>query len=386
MPTDNAYSAGSNEKPEEGWMDKQALVGAMAPLESVLLQCRSGFEKDCAAEAVASTAAAGISAHCRAAPGSAYVELRSDDGDRLADWYARTEFKRLAFPRQWCGVLRHLADLPRSNRVAPIIGALRCFPGPYAEVWLEYPDSNDGKALSTFCRKFATPLKNTLRADGFLESKQTETGALRLHLFFEDSGSVFLGFSHPHNASPWPMGIPRLKMPATAPSRSTLKLEEAFWAFLTARDRTQRLAPGMSAVDLGAAPGGWTWQLVRRNLRVTAVDNGPLDAALCDSGLVDQKRVDGFGYRPQNPVDWLVCDMVEQPHRVTRLVAQWLSQGLCRETIFNLKLPMKQRFKAVSECITLLTHARGRHAGKWEWGCKQLYHDREEVTVHVRRV
>ena len=76
------------------------------------------------------------------------------------------------------------------------------------------------------------------------------------------------------------------------------------------RERERWLKPGMSAVDLGAAPGGWTWQLVRRSIRVTAIDNGPMDRALMDSGVVTHLREDGFRYRPKKPVDWLVCEKV----------------------------------------------------------------------------
>lgn len=38
----------------------------------------------------------------------------------------------------------------------------------------------------------------------------------------------------------------------------------------------------------------------------------------------------------------MVCDMVEKPAKVAALMAQWLVNGWCRETIFNLKLPMKK--------------------------------------------
>jgi len=367
-------------------MTESKAGAATIALTGVLLQCRPGFEKDCAAEAIALAAAAGLPAYCRAVPGSAYVELMSAESDRLAEWFAASDFKRVVFARQWFGVLRRLHGLTPDNRVDPILSALRNFPGPYADGWLEYPDSNEGRAIATFCGKFATPLRRALRRAQYIAQGGSNSGRPRLHLFFEDSSKALLGYCDPANASPWPLGIPRLKMPRSAPSRSALKLEEAFWTFLTAPERHERLAPGMTAVDLGAAPGGWTWQLVRRNIHVTAVDNGPMSRALLDSGLVEHKRVDGFHYRPRRAVDWLVCDMVEQPHRVTRLVADWLAEGLCREAVFNLKLPMKQRFKAVEECLNLLRTTIARQRVRMEWACKQLYHDREEVTVHVRRL
>src|SRR5690606_30885122 len=82
------------------------------------------------------------------------------------------------------------------------------------------------------------------------------------------------------------------------PSRSTLKLEEAWHHFIPREEWDSRLAPGMTAVDLGAAPGGWTWQLVNRHMKVTAVDNGPMARSLMDSGQVEHVQADGYLFRP----------------------------------------------------------------------------------------
>ncbi len=179
------------------------------------------------------------------------------------------------------------------------------------------------------------------------------------------------------------MGIPRLRFPSQAPSRSTLKLEEAIHWFLPGEQQTRLLCNGMTAVDLGAAPGGWTWQLVQRGIRVTAVDNGPMDGRLMESGLVDHLRADGFSFHPRRPVDWLVCDMVEQPARIARLVAQWLERGDCRHAIFNLKLPMKKRYAEVLHCLELVSTPLNQAGRGYQLACKQLYHDREEVTVFI---
>src|SRR6185436_8651688 len=93
--------------------------------------------------------------------------------------------------------------------------------------------------------------------------------------------------------SPWPMGIPRIRMPRGAPSRSTLKLAEALITFLGDRE-PESLRAGMRAVDLGAAPGGWTWQLAHRGLRVIAVDNGALKGSVEEDPLVTHVRADGL--------------------------------------------------------------------------------------------
>ena len=136
-----------------------------------------------------------------------------------------------------------------------------------------------------------------------------------LHVLFADGAHAYVGASAAPWASRWTMGIPRLRMPGGAPSRSTLKLAEAFVTFLGDRE-AELLRAGMRAVDLGAAPGGWTWQLARRGLRVTAVDNGPLKGEVRDDPLVTHLRADGLAFLPKRPVDWMVCDIVEQPSRI----------------------------------------------------------------------
>jgi 23S rRNA (cytidine2498-2'-O)-methyltransferase len=170
-----------------------------------------------------------------------------------------------------------------------------------------------------------------------------------------------------------------------APSRSYLKLTEAFEVFLDKSEQAQWLKQGMTAVDLGAAPGGWTWQLVQRGLKVTAVDNGPLKGAAATHPSVKHLRQDGFRFRPQRAVDWLVCDMVEQPQRVATLMAEWFIGGFTQRAIFNLKLPMKKRVASLNEALGSLRKALDAKGIRYRLEAKQLYHDREEVTIFLAR-
>jgi 23S rRNA (cytidine2498-2'-O)-methyltransferase len=181
------------------------------------------------------------------------------------------------------------------------------------------------------------------------------------------------------------MGILRQSMPAEAPSRSTLKLAEAIEALMDRSEQTRLLRPGMTAVDLGAAPGGWTWQLVKRGLRVTAVDNGPMKGVLASHPLVQHLKQDGFKYAPRKAVDWLVCDMVEKPSRVAALIGSWFAAGLTRHAIFNLKLPMKQRLAALDSALDSIRARLDEEGMNYRMRAKQLYHDREEVTVFLAR-
>jgi 23S rRNA (cytidine2498-2'-O)-methyltransferase len=139
----------------------------------------------------------------------------------------------------------------------------------------------------------------------------------------------------------------------------------------------------MKAVDLGAAPGGWTWQLAQRGLRVTAVDNGPLKGEVRDDPLVTHLCADGLAYLPKRPVHWVVCDIVLQPSRIAALVARWIGEGHARHAIFNLKLPMKKRYDEVRRCESIIREALAKARIEHTLALRQLYHDREEVTGYV---
>jgi 23S rRNA (cytidine2498-2'-O)-methyltransferase len=271
--------------------------------------------------------------------------------------------------------------LPVSDRIAPLMERITAMQMQFRDLYLEHPDTNEGKQLSGFCKKFNRPLMQALQGQQLMDGHSD----WRLHLFFLDSSTAYIGIGALRNSNPHPMGIARLKMPRGAPSRSTLKLEEAILNLLTDCERDTYLCNGMTAVDLGASPGGWTWQLAQRGMRVQAVDNGPMDQALMDGGLVKHVRADGFKYRPQKPVDWLVCDMVERPLHISRLISRWLVNGDCAHAVFNLKLPMKQRYAVTRECRQLLeAELRGRGMD-FKLRMKQLYHDREEITCLVLR-
>ena len=141
----------------------------------------------------------------------------------------------------------------------------------------------------------------------------------------------------------------------------------------------------MRAVDLGAAPGGWTYQLVRRGMMVSSIDNGPMAESLMETGQVKHYMVDGFKFTPMKQnVYWLVCDMIEKPTRVAKLMAEWLLNGYCKEAMFNLKLPMKGRYQQVQKDLQLIKDMFAQNKVKYEMYAKHLYYDREEITVHAR--
>lgn len=205
-------------------------------------------------------------------------------------------------------------------------------------------------------------------------------GAARgLMVFFADFGRVFLAREF------WRGGQRRMADDELAPSRSYLKVEEAY--IVLGCEPTA----GETVCDLGAAPGGWSYSAAKRGARVVAVDNGPLKGGALDHPLIEHRLEDAFKFAPgpagadagaaARPAgfDWLFCDLVEDPHHVWRnLVEPWLARRWCRRLVVNLKFGradplalLRELRRSDSILARAAPGARIRH----------LYHDREELTI-----
>lgn len=351
---------------------------------SFLLYCRAGFERDVAQEAAQYLSSTLKVQESPVTDGQSYALVHATVPGVNA--LHKLDFRDLVFARQVIFVQRLPVQLGPRDRATPIADAARGLAQlagieSFSDFWIEYPDTNDGKTLSTLSRGVQPYLQKALEERGLLGAPQS---APRMHVFLTSKESAYLGWTMPGKSSDWPLGIPRLRMPGDAPSRSTLKLAEAFLAFLEGREESL-MQPDMRAVDLGAAPGGWTWQLIHRGLHVTAVDNGPLRGDLVGNALVKHLREDGFRFRPKRPVEWVVCDMVEQPSRIATLVAEWIAEGWAQHSIFNLKLPMKKRLEEIERCRKIIDERLEKAGVRYRLKVKQLFHDRDEVTAFLTR-
>lgn len=356
---------------------------ASAPIQSVLCYCRSGYESELAAELQEAAAQTGLLGYVKAQKNTGYSQFVLTGGACAKQVQSALSLSELVFARQLLCQYQQLQSLDTQDRIGQLLPHILPL-GPFHDVVVEHPDTEQGKELAKFCRKFTVPLRQALKREKALLGKSS----LRLHVFFTQTDSCHIAVAHKANSVAYPMGIMRLKSPPEAPSRSTLKLDEAFQLFIPKAEHEQRLSSGSQAVDLGACPGGWTYQLVRRGMHVQAVDNGDMHPDLMATGLVEHYAEDGFVYKPKRgPVSWLVCDMVEQPQRVATLMTSWVCKGWCRETIFNLKLPMKKRHVMVQQCLDgIREQLASAKIKQYQLQAKHLYHDRDEITVHLRRL
>lgn len=170
--------------------------------------------------------------------------------------------------------------------------------------------------------------------------------------------------------APWAAGAAPVAEDRTPPSRAYRKLEEAL--------RWMQRAPrkGESCVDLGAAPGGWTYVAARRGARVLAVDRAPLAPVVARLAGVTTTEGNAFTYAPPSPVDWLIADIVCEPQRSIELVDAWLTEKRCRNLIVTVKFKGRDQYGVLSTLTPIFDRAKPRFAR-----VKQLAHNKNEVTV-----
>lgn len=347
-------------------------------MQSLFAVCRPGFEKECVAALADACAARGVPGFGRAKPDTGFAQFMLQEGDPR-EVLRTLDLDELVFARDVFVASGPIPIAPpdRLQGVRPLLAGLPSL----ATISVGAPDTNDGRELATIVRQLEKPLRAAVGDAGI---RVADRHPWRLMLFLADGATAYLCLGSTAVAPPWPLGVPRLKLLREAPSRSALKLEEAWHLFIPREQWGTLLTTGRTAVDLGAAPGGWTWQMIRRGMRVEAVDNGPLAPVVADDKLVTHLRADGFTYQPKRPADWLVCDMVEKPARVTALIGRWFVNGWCRQAIFNLKLPMKSRWQEAQLNIGRLCNELDDAGLVYEVHARQLYHDREEITVYLR--
>lgn len=355
-------------------------------MAGLVMYCRAGFEKDLANEIQEKANKLEVYGYAKANHNDGFVVYECYQQEQIDLLARKLPLNNVIFARQHFAFVSKVENMETSDRISPILDACSELP-PCGELRVEHSDTTDGRELSRFCKKFTVPLRQALRKKGRLVDNSGDKTPV-LHLFFIDNQTAFVGYSYPYNNSPHPLGILRLKFPGAAPSRSTLKLDEAFLQFVPENERESRIIAGSQAVDLGACPGGWTYQLVKRGMFVQAVDNGAMDEALMETGQVKYFPEDGFKFKPKKKnIAWLVCDMIEQPQRVAKLMANWVADDWCKEAMFNLKLPMKKRYESVQESLNIIHKVMKEHGNsKYKIQLKHLYHDREEVTVNLRKI
>lgn len=184
--------------------------------------------------------------------------------------------------------------------------------------------------------------------------------------------------------SPFPMGRALVEEPKDAPSSAHRKLDEALaWLRPEFKD-------GDVAVDLGAAPGGWTHVLRSKGARVVAVDRADLDEDLVADPLVQHLRRDAadvdlgqtfaFGAGDAGAPAFVVCDVIWEPEKSIAVVEKAGKVPSLRGLVVTLKLKHPVDFDLLERARRVVDGADA-FAGR----IKHLMANKLEVTLMMRR-
>ncbi|MCU6708191.1 SAM-dependent methyltransferase [Paenibacillus sp. J5C_2022] len=193
---------------------------------------------------------------------------------------------------------------------------------------------------------------------------------------FAADDTLYAGFGTPGEMlSDWPGGAIRFKREEGQISRAKFKLLEA--------ERTFGLDYGAyrHALDIGAAPGGWTSLLLERGLQVTAVDPAELHHSLRNHpDLVHLKRNAADVSLAPRTFDLLVCDMSWSPILMTKLILD-LKDALApyATAVITVKLMHRKPMGTIRE-------VKERLGTAFEvLRAKQLFHNRDEITLVLQK-
>ncbi|MBU1510231.1 hypothetical protein KKD52_07695 [Myxococcota bacterium] len=149
------------------------------------------------------------------------------------------------------------------------------------------------------------------------------------------------------------------------PSRAYLKL----WEAMTVHGI--RPVRGARVLDLGAAPGGWTWVLAHAGCEVLAVDKAPLEKTLARHRHVRTLQESAFAVDPEavGDVDWLFSDIICYPERLLQLVHRWRDSGRVGRFVCTVKFQGETDWDAI-EAFLAIPGSRFVHQ----------YHNKHELT------
>lgn len=187
---------------------------------------------------------------------------------------------------------------------------------------------------------------------------------------------LHIGFGSPSDMlSDWPGGAVRFQREEGQISRAKFKLLEA------EREFGLHYAEFRRALDVGAAPGGWTSLLLERGLRVTAVDPAELHPSLTDHPALTylKRNASEVKLKPAS-FDLFVCDMSWSPMLMSKLVLD-LEEALAdgAAAIITIKLMHRKPMQTIKEVVSRLETAFVLRKAK------QLFHNREEITLYLQK-
>ena len=294
-----------------------------------------------------------------------------DDTAAFADISAAIKKNRLIF-------VRHIFPV---EYILPYSGELDCVQNfalrmnKNENYSVQIRTADDKKSYKT--QEIKQKISDYLNSEGFTENKRYPEQIITI---FIANDVIYTGLSRAEeNLSIWSGGMRHFALRDDTISRAEFKLMEVFETYPIP------LKKGSTALDLGAAPGGWTKVLLEHGCKVTAVDSVQLHPV-----LQANKNVEYFNGRVRDYIKTIkttdkIFDIIvdDMSMNITSSINFILSlKNRLRDKgyiIITLKLTNDDVLNKIKESVKLLsTEYNVIHI-------KQFFHNRSEITVILQK-
>lgn len=149
------------------------------------------------------------------------------------------------------------------------------------------------------------------------------------------------------------------------PNRAYLKL----WEVFTTQDL--KIKPDDCALEIGAAPGGWSWVLSQYFKKVYTFDRADLDSKIKKIKNITHAQGDAFKINPDKykDVTWFFSDLICTPEKIHETIEFWLAHSRVKNFVCTIKFKGDTPFEVIDKLLKIPDSKIIR-----------LYHNKNEVT------
>lgn len=149
------------------------------------------------------------------------------------------------------------------------------------------------------------------------------------------------------------------------PNRAYLKLWEVF------ATQDLKIKPSECAIEIGAAPGGWSWVLSQYFNKVHTFDRADLAPQIKKIKNIEHHKGDAFKINPDefSGCTWLFSDLICTPEKIHETVQFWLAHSRVKNFVCTIKFKGECNFEIIDKFLKIPDSKIVR-----------LYHNKNEVT------
>jgi 23S rRNA (cytidine2498-2'-O)-methyltransferase len=133
------------------------------------------------------------------------------------------------------------------------------------------------------------------------------------------------------------------------PNRAYLKLWEVF------STQDLKIKPTDCALEIGAAPGGWSWVLSQYFKKVYTIDRADLASQIKKINNITHVQGDAFKVSPDDFKDatWFFSDLICSPEKIHETIEFWLAHSRVTNFVCTIKFKGDTPFEVIEKLLKI---------------------------------